>query len=975
MVSEPHPKPAQPTAQATPTKANPGATPQGKGKSAEKGKESKSLLPYLQDSPGQSQQPPQQFNYRQPAVPQPPHQQQRMSGWRRAPATAQQEETTEDDDSDDSDSDEDEDGDDDEDTDVESAYQYEGSDYNSEDHSGRGGRGRDPPSAKGRLRNGYTEPHKEYVKEPSRKKGTAHVAKPKKKKRPALEVERTRRALEDRLWEQEQQRSYGGYDDRDRRREPSDRDQRRYTYTEDREEVRRPAYRHERSYSERDRKLEYDDELDAPRRRSPTKSAPSRDLDWPQERRKDGPSPQRGIRNVPQRRSGPGRRYSDEEDEEDYDDDEEDNHYRRGEQRRAKDFRERGWNDDPRHSRGTGLPQPPPMVRDVGGDAIRRKVKKVPIRDFDDEENERNMALRFASFKVSNGDRSPNSSNGSGGNWPTNLPRLPRTPGGGTPGSANSGGEGGYFDPRPNSASASTAASSSGSGFRGRTVIHPRENLRNIDLEDSPPRPSSTILRSPSPAASSSSAFSQRRALPQPQGQPRYDAPLTSAGEQLQRRRSLYSMPSKQQQQSEPSARERRPQSQMYGTSNVDHSYGEQSRQRHDTQPSFSIQSKPQLFGPHPRNQPQTPAPPRSVNIESPAPIGGRERMADIPRIEQGGEDHHGKRHDGLPTINVDSPRISNGGMNSAPPSIPMINIDSGPSGSNNSGPQINVSGPQINVEPAASRQGSRKEAPRVQVYEIPGVSVSGPEYDDGPNVKVSGPDDGPRFRGQQQRPQSQSQFGGSPSRRGGLICGGCNGPIIGRIVSAMGSRWHPQCFRCTVCEELLEHVSSYEHDGRPYCHLDYHENFAPKCYSCKTAIIEEQFISLDDPALGKRTYHTQHFFCAECGDPFLSPSISADSKGELALSGDGDFEGFTVFRGHPYCEPCHVRLRLPKCKRCKRSIRDNDQAVEALGGKWCWSCFVCDSCSKPFEDPSFFQRDDRPYCERCFSILLRNEI
>jgi len=63
-------------------------------------------------------------------------------------------------------------------------------------------------------------------------------------------------------------------------------------------------------------------------------------------------------------------------------------------------------------------------------------------------------------------------------------------------------------------------------------------------------------------------------------------------------------------------------------------------------------------------------------------------------------------------------------------------------------------------------------------------------------------------------------------------------------------------------------------------------------------------------------------------------------------LSGDGDFQaddvGFTVYRGHPYCEACHVRLRLPKCKRCKRSIRDGDEAVEALGGKWCWGCFVC---------------------------------
>ena len=70
--------------------------------------------------------------------------------------------------------------------------------------------------------------------------------------------------------------------------------------------------------------------------------------------------------------------------------------------------------------------------------------------------------------------------------------------------------------------------------------------------------------------------------------------------------------------------------------------------------------------------------------------------------------------------------------------------------------------------------------------------------------------------------------------------------------------------------------------------------------------------------------------------------SMCVYTIGEVALSGDGEFEGFTVYKGHPYCEACHVRLRLPKCKRCKRSIRDHDEAVEALGGKWCWGCFVC---------------------------------
>lgn len=139
--------------------------------------------------------------------------------------------------------------------------------------------------------------------------------------------------------------------------------------------------------------------------------------------------------------------------------------------------------------------------------------------------------------------------------------------------------------------------------------------------------------------------------------------------------------------------------------------------------------------------------------------------------------------------------------------------------------------------------------------------------------------------------------------------------------------------------------------DAHPYTTK---QAFAPRCFHCKTAIIDERFITLDDPALGKRTYHEQHFFCAECGDPFLAPSSplppSVARSGELSLTGDGEFVdddvGFTVYKGHPYCEACHVRLRMPKCKACKKSIRDGVRAVEALGGKWCWRCFVCEVSS-----------------------------
>ena len=57
-----------------------------------------------------------------------------------------------------------------------------------------------------------------------------------------------------------------------------------------------------------------------------------------------------------------------------------------------------------------------------------------------------------------------------------------------------------------------------------------------------------------------------------------------------------------------------------------------------------------------------------------------------------------------------------------------------------------------------------------------------------------------------------------------GIFCSRCDGVIIGRIVSAMNKRWHPACFQCSVCRTMLEHVSSYEHEGKAYCHMDYHD-------------------------------------------------------------------------------------------------------------------------------------------------------
>ncbi|GJE94791.1 LIM domain-containing protein [Phanerochaete sordida] len=286
-------------------------------------------------------------------------------------------------------------------------------------------------------------------------------------------------------------------------------------------------------------------------------------------------------------------------------------------------------------------------------------------------------------------------------------------------------------------------------------------------------------------------------------------------------------------------------------------------------------------------------------------------------------------------------------------------------------GPSISVSGPSANDIPRISVGGMDDDD-----MAIPSISIGGPEsaQPQVPQISVSG--SGPMANGMPRRANHPMHPLPAVRNPGGLFCGACGGAILGRSINTMGANWHPGCFRCAACDQLLENLAMFEHEGKLYCSLDYYEQFAPRCYHCQTVIADQDYISLaETDGLGTRTYHTQHFFCAECGDPFLPPSGEARS-----FAGDGTFdggegEGFTVYNGHPYCERCHVRLRMPKCKKCKKPIRKDMDALEVLGGKWCPDCFVCKACEGPFTNGRFFLRDEKPFCQHCFEIIIKSEL
>lgn len=70
-----------------------------------------------------------------------------------------------------------------------------------------------------------------------------------------------------------------------------------------------------------------------------------------------------------------------------------------------------------------------------------------------------------------------------------------------------------------------------------------------------------------------------------------------------------------------------------------------------------------------------------------------------------------------------------------------------------------------------------------------------------------------------------------------------------------------------------------------------------------------------------EKTWHTEHFFCAQCGQQF----------GE---------DGFHERDGKPYCRNDYFDMFAPKCGGCNKPIMEN--YISALNTQWHPDCFVC---------------------------------
>jgi hypothetical protein len=332
-----------------------------------------------------------------------------------------------------------------------------------------------------------------------------------------------------------------------------------------------------------------------------------------------------------------------------------------------------------------------------------------------------------------------------------------------------------------------------------------------------------------------------------------------------------------------------------------------------------------------------------------------------------------------IPTICLpDAPSVE---INSVPNPVPVINFP-------DSVPTINLAD-------------SSPSVPLINLPDAPTISISAPGT---PSISIS---DNSRSRSTRPLPDPKLAAGRPPprhhatapvprghwspvGRRATATCHQCQVPIEGRVVGLRGAleKFHPQCFICFTCGTGLEALEVFEEtppkraerldriqrrargeilleidgqtmaeDGdsrlRYFCHLDWHEIYAPKCKHCTTPILGEHTI-----ALGEH-WHFGHFFCAECGDPF--------EKGMSHIEKDG----------YAWCLSCQTKRterQAPKCKKCKLPVIG--EAIQAMGGEWHDKCFRCITCRGDFPDGSFFPKEVNNetvvVCTKCMEMELK---
>lgn len=180
--------------------------------------------------------------------------------------------------------------------------------------------------------------------------------------------------------------------------------------------------------------------------------------------------------------------------------------------------------------------------------------------------------------------------------------------------------------------------------------------------------------------------------------------------------------------------------------------------------------------------------------------------------------------------------------------------------------------------------------------------------------------------------------------------CKACNEDIFTGEVAVKAARagkevvWHPQCFRCHQCNELLADLVYFFHAGNVYCARDLAVMLKiPRCSACDELIFTKEYTAAEG-----KNFHIKHFCCYHCDAPLAGKQYLPDEKTNM-----------------PLCLDCYDQFFAARCNRCKRTIAPQEQGVSWGDIHWHGTCFTCVgiNCGKSLIGGRFCVKNELPFC------------
>ncbi|XP_025106319.1 prickle planar cell polarity protein 3-A-like isoform X3 [Pomacea canaliculata] len=183
-------------------------------------------------------------------------------------------------------------------------------------------------------------------------------------------------------------------------------------------------------------------------------------------------------------------------------------------------------------------------------------------------------------------------------------------------------------------------------------------------------------------------------------------------------------------------------------------------------------------------------------------------------------------------------------------------------------------------------------------------------------------------------------------------VCAKCGNGIAGGEMAVFASRagadkcWHPACFVCSTCGELLVDLVYFCRDSLLYCGRHHAELLKPRCAACDEIIFADECTEAEGAS-----WHMQHFCCMEC---------------DQQLGG----QRYIMRDGRPYCCGCFEHMFAEFCDTCGEHIGVDQGQMTHEGQHWhaTPACFKCHTCQKCLLGQPFLPKRGVIYCSAACS-------